>query len=56
VDEGGQITAKYGARKTHLGGVARTVYIVDKRGAIRYAQQGKPPDAELLEVLRGLRE
>ncbi len=56
VDEGGNVTAKYGARKTPLGGVARTVYIVDKRGIIRYAQPGSPADAELLEVLRGLRE
>jgi peroxiredoxin Q/BCP len=55
VDEGGKVTALYGARKTPLGGVARTVYIIDKQGVIRYAQRGLPPDAELLEVLRGLR-
>jgi len=56
VDEGGKITAKYGARKTAAGGVARTVYIVDKSGIIRYAHQGMPSDAELLDVLRGLKE
>ena len=56
VDEGGKVTAQYGARKTPLGGVARTVYIIDKQGMIRNAQRGMPPDAELLEVLRGLNE
>lgn len=56
VDEGGKITEKYGALKTPLGGVARTVYIIDKQGIIRYAQRGMPPDAELLEVLRELKE
>ena len=54
VDEHGTVTEAYRARKTPLGGTARTVYIVDKQGIIRYAKRGMPPDEELLKVLKEL--
>lgn len=53
-DEGGAVTDAYGARKNPKGGTARTVYIVDKKGVIQYAQRGMPPDEELFEALRKL--
>ncbi len=54
MDEGGKVTQAYGAQKDPSGRVSRTVFIVDKNGIIVYAQRGKPPDAELLDVLRTL--
>ena len=47
------VTEVYRARKTPLGGTARTVSIVDKDGIIRYAKRGMPRDEELLDVLKG---
>ena len=54
VDENGTVTEAYGARKTPVGGTARTVYIIDKDGIVQYAKRGMPPDEELLEVLKEL--
>lgn len=36
--------------------VDRTVYIIDKKGIIRYAQRGKPALTDVLNVLRGVQE
>jgi len=44
----GTVTEVYGALKTPLRGTARTVYIVDKDGIIRYAKHDMPTDEELL--------
>jgi peroxiredoxin len=35
------------------GGIQRTVYIIDAEGVIRYAKQGLPSDAELMEAIKG---
>ncbi|MBY0402358.1 MAG: peroxiredoxin [Cyanobacteria bacterium] len=34
------------------GGIQRTVYIIDAEGVIRYAKQGLPSDAELMEAIK----
>ena len=34
--------------------IQRTVYIIDRQGVVRYAKQGMPKSAELLQVLEGL--
>lgn len=44
----------YDVLKENGTSVQRTVYIVDKAGAVRYAKQGMPPTEELLEVLDGI--
>jgi len=51
-----RVCAAYQVLKENGKSVQRTVYIVDQQGIIRYAQQGMPPDSELLDVLRGLQE
>lgn len=49
-DEGGKIAAAYGALKPE-GSIQRTVYVIDRQGAVRYAHQGLPETAELLEQI-----
>jgi peroxiredoxin Q/BCP len=41
-----------------LGGllVDRTVYVIDKKGFIRFAQRGKPPVRDVLAILKQLQE
>ena len=51
VDEGGKISAAYGAQKEG-GGVQRTVYIIDPVGKIIFAEQGMPSDDTLIEVIK----
>jgi peroxiredoxin Q/BCP len=51
VDEGLAVAAQYGAVKPEGGSIKRTVVIVGLDGAVRYWKQGRPSDAELLDVL-----
>ncbi len=44
-------TAAYNALKENGKSVRRTVYIIDKKGVVRYAKQGMPGNEELLEAL-----
>lgn len=50
VDEESKVAAAYGALK-ETGGIQRCVYIVDRQGLVRYAQQGMPETDELLRRL-----
>lgn len=51
VDAERQMARAYHALKEDDKGIARTVYIVDASGIIRYAKAGLPPDTELLEAI-----
>ena len=53
VDADKTMAAAYGALKPE-GGIQRTVYIVDAKGIIQFAQQGSPKDELLLETLSKL--
>lgn len=53
VDADKTMAADYQALK-HEGGIARTVYIVDGHGIIRFAQQGMPTHEQLVAVLSTL--
>jgi peroxiredoxin Q/BCP len=52
VDADRQMAQAYHALKEDGKGIARTVYIIDASGVIRYAKAGLPPDSELLEAIR----
>jgi len=45
--------AQYKALKENGKSIQRTVYVVDKAGMIRFAEQGMPPDEKMLEAIRG---
>lgn len=49
-----EVCRQYGVLKENGKSVIRTVFIVDKRGIIRYARQGAPSAEELLGVLDDL--
>ncbi len=52
VDAERTMAKAYRALKEDGKGIQRTVYIVDAAGVIRYAKQGLPSDAELVEAIR----
>jgi thioredoxin-dependent peroxiredoxin len=52
VDADRTMAKDYHALKEDGKGIVRTVYIIDGAGIIRYAQQGLPPDTELMEAIR----
>lgn len=54
-DEGSKVAAAYGALKPE-GGIQRTVYVIDRQGAVRYAVQGLPETEELLKQIEQIGE
>ena len=50
IDEGLKTGKVYGTKRIFM--QKRTVYVIDKDGKIIYAKRGKPPVAEILEVLK----
>ena len=55
VDVGGKIAASYGCRML-FGLVKRTVYVVDRRGLVAYAERGNPSPTEILKLLENLQD
>ena len=55
VDESGDMTARYGCRAL-FGIVKRTVYVIDRSGRVVWVKRGNPSPAEVLRVLRNLKE
>lgn len=54
-DTGGRIAAAYGSRAL-FGLIRRTVYVLDKRGRVAFAQRGNPTPHEILQVLQTLEQ
>lgn len=52
VDEGRLVAEAYGAVKPDGSGIQRTVVIVGKDGRVLFKEEGAPPPAELLSVIR----
>jgi len=52
VDADRTMAKAYHALKEDGIGIQRTVYIIDKDGAIRYGKQGLPPDSDLAEAIK----
>ena len=52
VDAERTMARDYHALKDNGTSIERTVYIIDKEGSIRYAQQGLPSDETLAEAIR----
>ena len=50
VDEDSAVIKAFGANKEPKG-TQRTVYIIDKKGIVRYAKRGMPSNEELLELI-----
>lgn len=48
------VTSAYNALKDNGKSVQRTVYILDKKGVVRYSRQGMPKNRELLDALEKL--
>ncbi len=55
VDEGKRVATAYGALKPS-GGIQRTVFLVDRSGVVRWAQQGMPSTEEILAAVDALEE
>lgn len=55
VDEGKQVARAYGALNA-LGGIQRTVFLVDKHGVVRWAQKGMPSTEAILAAVDALGE
>jgi len=53
VDEGRKVAAAYGALKPE-GGIQRTVFLVDRSGVVRWAQQGMPSTEAILAAVDAL--
>ena len=51
VDTDRIVAAQYGALKENGTSIQRSVFIVDQKGKLTYAQQGMPSDEELLKAL-----
>ena len=52
VDADRTVASRYGALKENGKSVQRTVFVVDKEGKVAYAEQGLPPDEELLGAIQ----
>ena len=52
VDADRTVASQYGALKENGKSVQRTVFVVDKEGNVAYAEQGLPPDEELLGAIQ----
>ena len=52
VDADRTMARDYGALKENGTSIQRTVYIIDSKGVIRFAQQGMPTDEELEAVIK----
>jgi peroxiredoxin Q/BCP len=55
VDSDGEIARRYGCRAL-FGIVKRTVYVVDGRGRVVWAERGNPSPLVILQVLHGLKD
>jgi peroxiredoxin Q/BCP len=55
MDTRGNIAASYGSRAL-FGIVKRTVYVLDRQGRVVWAKRGNPPPAEILQILRNLKD
>ena len=55
VDEKGEIADRYGCRAL-FGIVKRTVYVIDRKGDIVWAQRGNPSPSLILQALRELKD
>lgn len=51
VDADRQVAGDFGALKENGSSIQRSVFIVDKAGVVRYAQEGMPTTEELLAAL-----
>ncbi len=47
-----EVTSNYNALKDNGKSIQRTVYIIDKKGYIRFAEKGMPSDEKLLEAIK----
>ena len=52
VDGNRTVAAQYGALKENGTSIQRSVFIVDQEGKVAYAEQGLPPDEDLLGVIQ----
>ncbi|MBX2860451.1 MAG: peroxiredoxin [Vampirovibrio sp.] len=52
VDADREMAKNYNALKENGTSIQRTVYIIDDKGVIRFAQQGMPTDEELAETIK----
>lgn len=55
VDEEKKVAAAYGVTKA-LGGIQRTVILVNKKGAVTWVQEGMPSTEEILKAIDDLGE
>ena len=55
VDSGGKLAAAFGCRAI-FGIIRRTVYAIDKRGRVIYAQRGNPAPSKILAALQNAQD
>ena len=53
VDQDRAVAHAYDALKENGKSIQRTVYVVDKDGKIAFAQEGIPPDSDILAAITG---
>jgi len=53
VDAGSKVAAAYGATKA-LGGIQRSVFVIDKDGQIAWVREGMPSTEEILAAIDSL--